>query len=140
MRSFVLTSLLAAPSPPGVYSQPGRGTEACRGSLRGHFRFDPVGLAASRNCLGMVKTDVMGYTVKVVAAFRSSPTNHVIEGLADHFGSVDHPQGSKTVTLTEHVAVADEADAVALVRSLVEDALPDGTRIVELSATADSPH
>lgn len=85
----------------------------------------------------MVKTDAMGYTVTVVASFGSSPTNHVIEGLADHFGHVDHPQGSKIVTLTEHVAVSDEADAVALVRSLVGDALPDGTKIVELTVAAD---
>ena len=85
----------------------------------------------------MVKTAVMGYTVKVVASFRSSPSNHVIEGLADHFGNVDHPHGSKLVTLIEHVAVADEADAVALVRSLVADALPEGSKIAELTVTAD---
>ncbi|MCU1393519.1 MAG: hypothetical protein JWM34_1947 [Ilumatobacteraceae bacterium] len=85
----------------------------------------------------MVKTAAMGFTVTVVAGFRSSPTNHVIEGLADHFTHVDHPHGSKVVTLTEHVAIADEADAVALVRSLVADALPDGTKIVELTVTAD---
>ena len=85
----------------------------------------------------MVKTVAMGFTVNVVAVFRSSPSHHVLDVLADHFGHVDHAPGSKTVNLTEHVAISDEADAVALVRSLMDDALPEGARITELTATAD---
>lgn len=79
----------------------------------------------------------MGYDVSVVAVLRSSPKVHVLDVLADRFETLEHAAGSTTVTITEHVAVADEADAVEFVRSLVLDALPDGSKITQVTATAD---
>jgi hypothetical protein len=79
----------------------------------------------------------MGFQVRVVAVFRSSPKSHALELLADHFGVVEHEPGSKNVTLTEHVAISDEADAVALVRSLVDEALPEGAKIGDITVTPD---
>jgi hypothetical protein len=79
----------------------------------------------------------MGYDVSVVAVLRSSPKAHVLDVLADRFEALEHAPGSTTVTITEHVAVADEADAVAFVRSLVVDALPEGAKITQVTATSD---
>jgi hypothetical protein len=84
----------------------------------------------------MVQTDRMGFVVTVLVMFPKSPTDHVITALDHQFGAVDHPHGSKVVTITEHVSVANEADAVAFVRSLVEDALPQGAKVTEVSAVA----
>jgi len=53
------------------------------------------------------------------------------------FGAAEHATGSKSVTLVEHVGIADEADAIAFVRSLVDDAVPAGTKIVSVEALAD---
>ena len=79
----------------------------------------------------------MGYDVTVVVEMHASPRAHTMEALADHFEAVAHEPGSKTVRVTEHVAMSDEADAVAFVHALVEDALPDGSKITAVSATAD---
>ena len=73
----------------------------------------------------------------VVAVMHSSPRAHALEVLGDQFEAVEHEPGSKTVKITEHVAMSDEADAVAFVRLLVADALPDGSTIVEVSSVAD---
>ena len=80
----------------------------------------------------------MGFKVNVVAVLHSSPSIHALELLSDHFGEVEHAPGSKTVTLIEHVSVADEGDAVALVRSLATEALPDGAKIT-LTVIPDAP-
>jgi hypothetical protein len=77
----------------------------------------------------------MGFQVMVIADLLSSPKSHVLDVLGDHFGAVEHAPGSKRVTLTEHVSVSDEADAVAFVRALATEALPEGAKIIELTAT-----
>lgn len=77
----------------------------------------------------------MGYDVTVTAVVHSSPRTHFLELLADRFEAVDHEAGSKKIKITEHVAMSDEADAVAFVRLLVADALPEGSTITEVSST-----
>lgn len=79
----------------------------------------------------------MGFEVTVVAMLPSSPKSHALEELAHHFEVVEHPPGSKAVTISEHVSMPDEADAIAFVRSLVMDALPQGSKLTEISAVAD---
>ena len=79
----------------------------------------------------------MGYAVRVVVEFRKVPHEHEMDALNHVFGEAEHATGSKTVTLVEHVGVSDEADAVAFVRSLVDDAVPDGTKVVSVEATAE---
>ena len=79
----------------------------------------------------------MGYDVSVVAVLRSSPKAHFLDVLADRFEALEHAPGSKTVKITEHVSVSDEADARAFVQSLVLDALPDGSTISDVTATSD---
>ena len=79
----------------------------------------------------------MGYDVKVVAELHSSPKAHALDVLSSQFEALDHAPGSKIVKITEHVAIADEADAIAFARMLVADALPEGSKIIEVSATAD---
>jgi hypothetical protein len=44
--------------------------------------------------------------------------------------------GTRTVTLKEHVSVSSEADALEFVRGLVLDAVPPGSKITEITATA----
>lgn len=54
----------------------------------------------------------------------------------DHqFGVASHEVGSKVVTLSEHVSVSSEEDAVAFVRDLVLGAVPPGSKISEITAT-----
>jgi hypothetical protein len=77
----------------------------------------------------------VGYDVTVTATLRSSPRAHVLEELADHFEAVEHEPGSATVKITEHVAVSDEADAVAFVRLLVAEGLPAGSTITVVTST-----
>jgi hypothetical protein len=78
----------------------------------------------------------VGYDVTVTATMRSSPRAHALDELADHFEAVEHEPGSKTVKITEHVAMSDEADAVAFVRFLVEERLPDGSTITDVTSIA----
>ncbi|MEO6125311.1 MAG: hypothetical protein ABIR32_16530, partial [Ilumatobacteraceae bacterium] len=61
----------------------------------------------------------MGYDVTVKVEMKSSPKAHVIDVLDGQFEAVSHDAGSKVVMITEHVAMSDEADAIAFVRSLV---------------------
>jgi len=79
----------------------------------------------------------MGYDVTVVAEMHSSPRPHALEVLADQFEAVEHQAGSKVVKITEHVAIANEADAIAFVRLLVSDALPEGSAITQVTSAAD---
>jgi hypothetical protein len=41
------------------------------------------------------------------------------------------------VTITEHVSMGGEGDAIEFVRSLVLDAVPAGSKITAISATPD---
>jgi len=61
---------------------------------------------------------MVGYDVSVTVTMRSSPRPHELEVLADQFEAVEHDPGSTTVKIIEHVAVSDEADAVAFVESM----------------------
>jgi hypothetical protein len=79
----------------------------------------------------------MGFEVRAVVELRKVPHEHQMDNFDHVFGAVEHAPGSKTVTLIEHVGVSDEADAVAFVRDLVTDAVPDGTKITSVVATPD---
>jgi hypothetical protein len=79
----------------------------------------------------------MGYDITVTAVMHSSPRAHDLEVLADRFEAIAHEPGSKTVKITEHVAMPDEPDALAFVRQLVTDALPQGSTITDVRSTPD---
>lgn len=79
----------------------------------------------------------MGFEVRVVVSFPASPKEAVIAKLDHLFGEADHRPGSKIVTLSEHVSVGDEGDAVEFVRGLVIDAVPAGATISEITSTPD---
>jgi hypothetical protein len=85
----------------------------------------------------MVHTGAMGFEVTVVAMLPSSPKGHAIDELEHHFEVVQHPPGSKAVTISEHVSMNDESDAIAFVRALVIEALPQGSKVTEVTAVAD---
>jgi hypothetical protein len=85
----------------------------------------------------MVKTRGMGFEVHVVVVLPKSPNAHTMETLEDHFAAATHEVGSKIVTLTEHVSVSNEADAVEFVRGLVLEVVPPGSTITEIAATSD---
>ena len=74
------------------------------------------------------------FEVTVVAQLPSPPKHHQLDVLADHFGATEHLPGSKQVSLTEHITMPEEADAIAFVRSLAEEALPEGSKIVQVTA------
>ena len=73
----------------------------------------------------------------MVAVLSSSPKAHALEVLADRFEMFEHAPGSKTIRITEHMSMSDEADAIAFVRSLVAEALPAGAAITEVTAAPD---
>jgi hypothetical protein len=75
----------------------------------------------------------MGFDVHVVVTLKASPTEALMSELDHHFEVASHQTGTKTVELIEHVAMPDEADAIAFVRSLVLDAIPDGAKITGVS-------
>ena len=83
----------------------------------------------------LVQTVCMGFDVQVLLVFVKPPNEHVMSALDHVFGTATHALGTKTAVVTEHVSVANEADAIAFVRSLVADALPAGAKIAEISAT-----
>ena len=85
----------------------------------------------------MVQTVGMGYVVQVVVALRKPPTEALMTALDHQFGEASHQHGTKTVELTEHVSVNEEADAIAFVRSLVIDAIPEGSKIAEITSSPD---
>ena len=79
----------------------------------------------------------MGFQVQAVVTFKKSPNEHAVDLLDHQFGTVHHDRGSTTVTITEHVSMHDVGDAVAFVRSLVLDAIPEGAVLASIDATAD---
>ena len=79
----------------------------------------------------------MGWSVRVVVEFRTVPHEHEMDALNHVFGEAEHAPGSKAVTLVEHVGVNDEADAVAFVRGLVDDAIPAGAKVLTVEAVPD---
>jgi hypothetical protein len=79
----------------------------------------------------------MGFDVHAVVTLTKAPSAALMTELDHRFGLADHAVGTKTVTITEHVSVADEADALAFVRGLLEDAIPQGAVITEISASTD---
>ena len=79
----------------------------------------------------------MGYAVHVQVTMKKSPNEHEVDLLDHQFGVVEHDHGAKVVSITEHVSVGGEADAIEFVRSLVLDAIPAGATITAISATED---
>lgn len=85
----------------------------------------------------MVQTESMGYAVHVQVTMKKSPNEHEVDMLDHQFGIVEHDRGAKVVTITEHVSVGGETDAIEFVRSLVLDVIPAGATITAIFATAD---
>jgi hypothetical protein len=79
----------------------------------------------------------MGFEVRIVVSLLKPPNEALMTALDHLFGEASHDVGTKSVTLTEHVSMSDEADAVAFVRSLVVDAIPEGAKIAEISCSSD---
>ncbi len=77
----------------------------------------------------------MGFDVHVVVILGKPPNEALMTALDHQFGAAEHEVGSRTVSLTEHVSVSSEADAVEFVRGLVLDAVPPGSKISEVTAT-----
>ncbi len=78
----------------------------------------------------------MGFDVEVVVTLKAAPTDVLMKELDHHFEVAAHQPGTMTVELIEHVAVANEADAIAFVRSLVLDAIPASAVITSIVAVA----
>ena len=76
----------------------------------------------------------MGFDVEVVVTLKAPPTEVLMKELDHHFEVAAHPPGTNTVELIEHVAVADEADAIAFVKSLVLEAIPPNAVITSITA------
>jgi hypothetical protein len=76
----------------------------------------------------------MGYDVEVVVTLKAAPTEVLMKELDHHFEVAAHQPGTMTVELIEHVAVSDEADAIAFVRGLVMDAIPPNAVITSIVA------
>ena len=85
----------------------------------------------------MVQTVGMGFAVHVVVELRKFPDDALMTALNHHFGTATHELHTKTVELTEHVSVNDEADALAFVRGLVDEVIPAGATIKSISAESD---
>ncbi|MDO8389885.1 MAG: hypothetical protein Q7V57_05305 [Actinomycetota bacterium] len=79
----------------------------------------------------------MGYEVHMVVELRKPPTEALMSELDHKFEVAAHDHGTKTVSITEHVSVNDEADAIAFVQALVMDAMPDNAKVVSVVAEAD---
>ena len=78
----------------------------------------------------------MGFEVHVVVTLTKPPNEALMTALDHQFGSATHDVGTRTVSLSEHVSVSSEADAIEFVRGLVLDAVPPGSKISEISAVA----
>ena len=76
----------------------------------------------------------MGFDVEVVVTLKAAPTDVLMKELDHHFEVAGHQPGTKTVELIEQVAVADEADAIAFVKSLVLEAIPPNAVITSITA------
>jgi hypothetical protein len=78
----------------------------------------------------------MGFEVRVVVALPKPPSESLMSALDHQFGAAVHEPGSKLVSLSEHVSMSSEVDAVEFVRSLVLDAVPPGSKIAEMTSVA----
>jgi len=85
----------------------------------------------------MVQTARMGFHVHMVVELRKPPTEALMSELDHKFEVAEHEHGTKTVSITEHLSVNDETDAIAFVQALVMDALPDNAKVLRVSAEAD---
>ena len=74
--------------------------------------------------------------MEVVVTLKAAPTDVLMKELDHHFEVAAHQKGTMTVELIEHVAVANEADAIAFVRSLVLEAVPSSAVITSILAVA----
>jgi hypothetical protein len=79
----------------------------------------------------------MGFEIHIVVTLPKPPTDALMIALDHVFGEAKHEVGTKTVTLTEHVSMSNEADAVGFVQALVIDAIPPGAKITEISSVSD---
>jgi len=79
----------------------------------------------------------MGFDVRVVIVGKRPPDDALMKVLNDQFEEAVHEPRSTTVVVREHVAVSDEADAVAFVRGLVTEVIPASSTITEVTATSD---
>jgi len=76
----------------------------------------------------------MSFDVEVVVTLKAPPTEAMMNELDHRFEVAGHEAGTKTVELIEHVSIADEADAIAFVRSLVLEAIPQNAVITSIVA------
>jgi hypothetical protein len=79
----------------------------------------------------------VGFDVSMVVTLPAPPSNALLADLDHQFEVIDHAPGSKIVTVMEHVAVADEPDAIEFVRALVINVVPPGSKLSEITATTD---
>jgi hypothetical protein len=79
----------------------------------------------------------MGFEVRVVVTLPAPATDALMTALDHHFEDVRREVGTKRVTITEHVSMTDEADAVEFVRALIAEAVPAGSKITEVTTAAD---
>ncbi|MEX0846301.1 MAG: hypothetical protein WD023_00845 [Ilumatobacteraceae bacterium] len=79
----------------------------------------------------------MGFDVRVVIEGKRPPDEALMKVLNDQFEEATHEPHSKTVVLREHVAVSNEADAVAFVRGLITELIPASSTITEVSVISD---
>ncbi len=73
----------------------------------------------------------------MVVTLPKPPSDALMIALDHVFGEAKHEVGTKTVLLSEHVSMSDEADAVAFVKALVADAIPPGAKITEVTSVSD---
>ena len=76
----------------------------------------------------------MGFDVEVVVTLKAPPTEVLMKELDHHFEVAAHQHGTNTVELIEHVAVDEEADAIAFVKGLVLEAIPPNAVITSIVA------
>jgi len=79
----------------------------------------------------------MGFEVHIVVELRKPPTEALMSELDHKFEVAAHEHGTKTVSITEHVSVANQADAIAFVQSLVMDAMPENSKVLTVETEAD---
>ena len=79
----------------------------------------------------------MGFEVHIVVELRKPPTEALMSELDHKFEVAAHEHGTRTVSITEHVSVAYQADAIAFVQSLVMDAMPENSKVLTVETEAD---
>ncbi|CAB4362486.1 MAG: hypothetical protein F2681_12740 [Actinobacteria bacterium] len=79
----------------------------------------------------------MGFEVHIVVELRKPPTEALMSELDHKFEVAAHEHGTRTVSITEHVSVANQADAIAFVQSLVMDAMPENSKVLTVETEAD---